>query len=152
MKKIIMALAIVATIGFASTSALAWGMHGWNGNGNGCGYGAGYSSQVDDKTYQEFLDSTAELRSAIRADRAELAAVMAGQNPDPKRVRALTENIDKNAAAIGEKAEALGLNERGFAGRGAGRGMGRGMGPGMMRGGMMGYGYGSGNGYDCPRW
>jgi len=149
MKNMFTALAVVAVVALFSTSAMAWGMHGWNGNGNGngCGYGAGYSTQVDSKAYQEFLDSTADLRASINADRAELAAVMAGQNPDAKRARALAENIDKTAAAIDAKAEALGLNNGAF----MGRGMGRGMGPGMMRGGMMGYGYGNG-GYNCPAW
>jgi zinc resistance-associated protein len=152
MKKFVMALAVVSVVALVSANAMAWGMHGWQGNGYGPGYNA---TQVDQKAYQEFLDSTADLRAAIRADRAEVAAIMASQNPDAKQVRTLTENINKNATAIQAKAKALGLPQYGAMGPGMGRGMGYGMGYGMghgMRGGMMGYGQGYGNGYNCPAW
>lgn len=139
MKKFVMALAVVAVVALVSANAMARGMHGWQGNGYGMGYGMGYTSQVDQKAYQDFLDSTADLRAAVRADRAEIAAIMAGQNPDAKRVRALTENIDKNVTAIQDKAEALGLPQNG------------GMGYGFRHGGMMGYN-GRGNGFGCPAW
>jgi zinc resistance-associated protein len=150
MKKFVMALAVVSVVSLVSVNAMAWGMHGWQGNG----VGPGYASQVDQKAYQDFLDSTADLRAAIRADRAEIAAIMAGQNPDAKRVRALTENIEKNATAVQAKAKDLGLPQYGAMGPGMGRGMGYGMGPGHghgMRGGM-GYGMGYGNGANCPAW
>jgi zinc resistance-associated protein len=151
MKKFVMALAVVSVVALVSANAMARGMQGWQGNGTGPGY-----TQVDQKAYQEFLDSTADLRAAIRADRAEIAAIMAGQNPDAKQVRSLTENIDKNAAAIQAKAKELGLPQYCAMGPGMGRGMGhgmmgRGMGHGMghgMRGGMMGQGYGN----NCPAW
>lgn len=134
MKKFVMAFAVVAVVALFSANAMAWGMHGWQGNG--CG--RGYTSQVDQKAYQDFLSATSDLRASVRADRAEIAAIMAGQNPDAKRVRTLTENIDKNAAAIQDKATALGLPQNG------------GMGYGFMRGGRMGYGHG--NGVGCPAW
>ena len=156
MKKFVLALAVVSVVSLVSVNAMAWGKQGWQGN---CA-GPGYATQVDQKAYQEFVDSTADLRAAVRADRAEMAAIMAGQNPDAKRVRALTENIDKNVTAIQAKAKELGLPQYGAMGPGMGRGMGRGMGPGyghgmrggMGRGGMMGYGQGYGNGYNCPAW
>ena len=147
MKKMLIAFAAVAAITLVSANAMAWGMNGWNGNGYGCG--GQYATQVDPKAYQEFQDSTAALRAEIRADRAELAAIMAGQNPDAKQARALTERIDKNAAAVNAKAKELGLPQYGM-GPGAGRGgmyggmHGRGMGRGM--------GGGYGNGYNCPAW
>ncbi|OIQ51396.1 zinc resistance protein [Pseudodesulfovibrio hydrargyri] len=153
MKKFVMALAVVSVVALVSANAMAWGMHGWQGNGYGMGYNA---TQVDQKAYQEFQDSTADLRAAIRADRAEMAAVMAGQNPDAKRVRALSESIDKNITAVQAKAKELGLPQYGAMGPGMGRGMGPGMGHGMRggmgRGAMMGYGQGYGNGYNCPAW
>lgn len=155
MKKFVMALAVVSVVSLVSVNAMAWGINGCPGNGYGPGYNA---TQVDQKAYQEFADSTADLRAAIHADRAEMAAIMAGQNPDAKRVRALTENIEKNATAIQAKAKELGLPQYGAMGRGMGRGMGYGMGPGHghgMRGGMgrgMGYGMGYGNGASCPAW
>ncbi|WP_319583974.1 zinc resistance protein [uncultured Pseudodesulfovibrio sp.] len=159
MKKFVMALALVSAVSLFSVNAMAWGMHGWQGNGAG----PGYANQVDPKAYQDFQDATADLRAAVRADRAEMAAIMAGQNPDAKRVRALTENIDKNVTAIHAKAKELGLPQFGAMGPGMGRGVGCGMGAGhgmrggmgnggMGRGGMMGYGQGYGNGYNCPAW
>ena len=150
MKKFVMALTVVSVVALVSANAMAWGMHGWQGNGAG----PGYATQVDQKAYQEFLDSTADLRAAVRADRAEMAAIMAGQNPDAKQVRSLTENINKNVTAIQAKAKELGLPQYGAMGPGMGRGMGYGYGHGMRggmgRGGMM--GYGQGNGYNCPAW
>ncbi|QGY41444.1 zinc resistance protein [Pseudodesulfovibrio cashew] len=140
MKKTFMTLALVAAIALVSVNAMAWGMHGYQGNG----YGMHQTTQVDTKAYQEFLDSTADLRAAISADRAEVAALMAGQNPDAKQVRTLTERINKNIATLDEKAEALGLPEHGFMERGMMHG-------GMMHGGMMGFN-GHGNGYNCPAW
>ncbi|HKI80193.1 MAG TPA: zinc resistance protein [Pseudodesulfovibrio sp.] len=143
MKKFVMALAVVSVVSLISANAMAWGMHGWQGNGTG----PGYTNQVDQKAYQDFLDATADLRATVRSDRAEMMATMAGQNPDAKRVRALSENINKNVTLIQAKAKDLGLPQFGA----MGPGMGRGMGPGHGRhGGMM--GYGQGNGYNCPAW
>ena len=45
---------------------------------------------------QTAYDNTAALRTALAADRAELNALMAGQNPDPQRARALAESIAKS--------------------------------------------------------
>jgi hypothetical protein len=147
MKKFVMALAVVSVVSLVSVNAMAWGINGCPGNGYGPGYNA---TQVDQKAYQEFADSTADLRAAIHADRAEMAAIMAGQNPDAKRVRALTENIEKNATAVQAKAKELGLPQ--YGGMGYGMGPGHGMRGGMGRGGMMGYGMGYGNGANCPAW
>lgn len=157
MKKVFMALALVAAMGLVSTNAMAWGMHGWQNSG--CP--VQQSTQVDAKAYQDFMASTSDLRATISADRAEVAALMAGQNPDAKQVRVLTERINKNISTLNEKATALGLPANGYMGRGMmgsgmgrgmmGRGMGRGMmGSGMGRG-MMGFN-GGGNGYNCPAW
>ncbi|WP_338669712.1 zinc resistance protein [Pseudodesulfovibrio methanolicus] len=138
MKKTFLTLALVAAVALVSANAMAWGMHGQRGNGYGNGYGMQYNNQVDSKAYQDFLNSTADLRASISADRAEVAALMAGQNPDAKQVRALTEHINKNITALNEKAAALGLPGQGFMGRG------------MMNGrGMMGFN-GYGRGFNCP--
>ncbi|MEZ7196065.1 zinc resistance protein [Pseudodesulfovibrio karagichevae] len=144
MKKTFLTLALVAAVALVSANAMAWGMHGWNGNGYG--YGMQANNQVDSKAYQDFLNSTADLRASISADRAEVAALMAGQNPDAKQVRALTERINKNITALNEKAAAAGLPGQGYMGRGY-------MGRGMMRGGhgMMGFN-GNGPGFNCPAW
>lgn len=154
MKKNIIALALVMAVGlaFVATDAMAWGYGNcgvWNGNG----YNA-QSFDTNNKAYQDFLNSTAKLRAEIDADRAELAAIMASPNPDAKKVRSLTEQINEGITTLNEKAAAQNLPTNGMMGPGMmGRGMGRGMmGRGMGHG-MMGYnGYDNGYGYNCPRW
>lgn len=157
MKKSIITLALVMAAGLAmiSTDAMAWG---YGNCGARSGYGAGtQSSGTTSKAYQDFLNSTSDLRAEIGADRAELAAVMASPEPDPKKVRSLTERINENIATLNEKAAAQNIPAYGMMGRGMGRGMGpgmmgRGMGHGMGPGMMGSNGYNSGNGYNCPRY
>lgn len=56
-----------------------------------------YAAPTDSLTDpQTAYDNTAALRAALAADRAELNALMAGQNPDPQRARVLAENISKS--------------------------------------------------------
>lgn len=43
--------------------------------------------------YQAMYDNTATLRASLAADRAELAALIASDNPDIKRVRELSASI-----------------------------------------------------------
>jgi hypothetical protein len=57
---------------------------------------------------QKFLDETKEIRVQIAADSAELNALMAGQNPDSKRVRELTKSIATNQIAMQEKSRSYG--------------------------------------------
>lgn len=45
---------------------------------------------------QSFFDNTAALRASLAADQAELHALMMSNDPDPKRVRALSETISKS--------------------------------------------------------
>ena len=147
MKKTFIALALVMTVAFMSTNAMAWGWgNGWNGNGmmgNGMMMNPGYNSGVTNQAYQDFLNSTAKLRASIDADRAELAAIMASPTPDSKKVRTLTEQMNKKIATLNEQAAAKNLPQNGMGYGMMGPGMmGNGMmGPGMMGNGMMGNGY-----------
>ncbi|WP_018126089.1 hypothetical protein [Desulfovibrio oxyclinae] len=148
MKKNIITLALVMAVGlaFAASDAMAWG-YGCGGYG-GYGYNA-QSYNTNNKAYQDFLNSTAKLRAEIDADRAELAAVMASPEPDAKKARSLTEQINAKIVKLNEVAAAQNLPTYGMMGPGMGRGM---MGPGMGRG-MMGYNsYDNGYGYNCPWW
>ncbi len=151
MKKTIMALTLIMAIAFISTNAMARGMNGGHGNGYNMHYNTGANSQVDPQVYQDFLNSTSDQRAEIAADRAEIAALMASPTPDAKRVRTLTEKINKNITTLNEKATALNLPTHGMTGHGMmGSGM---MGRGMMGGGMMGFnGHGNGYGNGCPNW
>lgn len=105
--KILAAVAATAVIvGFSAMNASAWG---W-GNGGHRMMGSGMISEagVTAEERQIFLDETNEIRRKIAADRAELTALMAGQNPDSERVRELTQSIATHQIAMQEKARAYG--------------------------------------------
>ena len=53
------------------------------------------SNTANPMDQQDFYEKTAPLRTTLAADQAEYNALMAGENPDPKRIRALAENISK---------------------------------------------------------
>ncbi|MBU2482563.1 MAG: periplasmic heavy metal sensor [Proteobacteria bacterium] len=103
MKKAITAVAATLIVGFFAASAYAWGC----GYGYGGGmYGNGYSqSGYNNGAYQTFINDTQALRSSISADRAELNALMAGANPDPKKARALSEKISQAENDLRNKAQ-----------------------------------------------
>lgn len=104
-KMITAVIAIAIIVGFSAMNASAWG---WGHRGPMMGYGMMYGSGATDAESQKFLDETKEIRIQIAADQAELNALMAGQNPDSKRVRELSENIATNQLALQEKARAYG--------------------------------------------
>ena len=140
MKKSILAVVMVVAVGlgFSAVSAFA-------GNcGGPCGSGRGGSAVADnDADYQKFMEQTVDIRKAIAGDRAELNAIMAGANPDPKRVRELTEIMLTNQEKMVEMAKAANIDAP----------IGRGFGPGNCDGGGRGFGAGncagSGPGYGC---
>jgi Spy/CpxP family protein refolding chaperone len=113
MKKTIIAIAMVLAAGmaFTTTNALArvngpgHGMHGRQMMGGGQMMG-GYYQQGNNTAYQQFLDQTRDLRTSLRADRAELQAIMAGTNPDPAKVRTLVESIAKKEIKLSDQAKA----------------------------------------------
>jgi hypothetical protein len=82
MNKILSLAGIIALTAIISTSAYA----GNTGTGNP-------GKTMDQQTV---YDNSAELRATLAADQAELNALMMGSNPDPKRVRTLSENISKS--------------------------------------------------------
>lgn len=106
MKKTITAVTTIFIVGFFAVSAYAWG----------CGYGSGTGMRgpgkqmnnqytVNQEGVDAFLKDTQGLRASISADRAELSALMAGTNPDPKKARALSENISKTRNELRAKAQ-----------------------------------------------
>ena len=82
MKKILSLAGIIALAAIVSTSAYA----GNTGTGN----------PANPMDQQAYYDNTAALRASLAADQAELNALMKGNNPDPKRARALSESISKS--------------------------------------------------------
>ncbi|NOX34050.1 MAG: zinc resistance protein [Deltaproteobacteria bacterium] len=122
MKKIIIAVSTILMAGFLAASAYAWGcggmygggMYGMNGYGNY--YGAGYNNSPN----QSFYNDTRALRSLIAADRAELNALTAGANPDPKRARELSVRISNSEIELRNKAQQYNVPGMGMMGYGQG--------------------------------
>lgn len=81
-------------------------MHGGGYHMMGGRYGMMTDSRnnFDNEAYQSFQKETAAIRSSMAADQAELNAIMAGSNPDPKRARALAESISAKQNQLAEAA------------------------------------------------
>lgn len=170
MKKIIVAVGIVALIGMIAVPAIAhgprWGgggrmMGNWGGGGPGdCPfYGKGPYAQTDTLTeeqrgelkelHQKFYDETAQVRSDLRAKQGELRALMNTSNPDETKAKALQEEVSDLKAKMAEarieyQLKARKINPDARYGLGAGKGKG-GYGRHMR-------GYGHGPNSACPRW
>ena len=133
---------VVITFAIAAGSAYAVG---YGPGGGGCGmrgWGGGPAVNVSDADSKKFMDETAPLRKSMAMDRAELDALMAGREPDAKRVRELTASIVDNQEKVAQVARAANIKGPGAGGlcgngqmgcgggcRGGGRG---GNGPGGM--------------------
>lgn len=107
--KMLIGVSVIA-LAFSAASAFAVGGYG---PGGGCGMGCrggGYSANVSDADYKKFMDETAVLRKTIVVDRAELDALMAGKEPDAKRVRELTASIVDNQEKVAEVARAANID------------------------------------------
>ena len=98
MKKIMIVSALLLSAVLITPTAYAWYGGGMGGQGD-CPV---YSDNAKDR--QAFYDNTEDLRANLAADQAERAAVMAGENPDPERVRALTEKIVKQQTQLRKQA------------------------------------------------
>ena len=105
MKKAITAVTAIFVVGFFAASAYAWGCgYGSGGSMRGNGNQVNNQSAVSQEDMDAFYKDTQALRTSLMADRAELNALMAGSNPDPKRARALSENISKTQNEMRAKA------------------------------------------------
>jgi hypothetical protein len=156
-KKIMVAVAIVAIVGFAATSFAGWG-RGWGAGGNCWGPGGdwsqgqrpvtGYRGHLSDQDIAElnqarqaFLEDTRELRENLYQKRLELRSEIAKQDPDLDTALALQKEVSDLKAQLDQKRIAqrikmkkenpdLGV-DRGF-GRGYGHGpRGKGLGRGF---------------------
>jgi len=146
MKKSILALTMVVSLGLGLTAVSAYAWYG-GGPGGGDGPRPGYGVNVDDAAYKKFMDDTAQLRRELAVDRAEMNALMAGENPDPAKVRELAGRLTDNREKLAETARAANIDAPYGYGYGPnpncrGYGYGRGFGPNDKR---SGYGRGYGN-------
>ena len=139
MKKTLITLATIATIGLAGYQ-FADARPGYGtgpGQGMGPGYGIGgpcsaAQGQLDEasiKAREKFFADTAELRKKMTAKHAELQAVMAGSTPDEKKAAKLSEELFDLRETMHKKAQESGIAGR-FCGGPGGGGMGMGMGMG----------------------
>lgn len=147
MKKSIVALAMVLSLGVGLSAVSA---HAWYGGGPG-GFGpvAASGANVDEAAYKKFLEDTAEIRRSLAVDRAEMHALMAGANPDPAKVRELAGRMTDNQEKLAGIAQAANINVPpgfGFGPNSNCRGYGRGFGPGPNEN-CPGYGRGYGRGF-----
>lgn len=102
---VVLTLVMAVSVSLVAVNVFA----GWNSN------------PANDPAFTKFLEDTADIRKEIAIDRAELEAIMAGENPDSTRARELSSNIADNQEKLAEIARA---NDIGAPGVGVGGGCG----------------------------
>ena len=136
MKKTLLAVAAIATIGLAGyqvAEAQPWG--GGPGMGHGCammgmGQGQGQVSEETMKAREKFFNENADLRKKMVSKKTELRAVMSGEKPDEKKAAKLSEELFDLRTLMHKKAQEAGIAKAGFGpGFCDGPGMGMGSGP-----------------------
>ncbi len=159
MKKVLAALALVATIGVfgiqqadAQRGATGWG--GGPGSGNCWRANQAQNTQIMDeetqKTYNAFMDATVDLRREMFSRQEVMRSLNSVPNPDTAKIDAVAKEMFDIRTKMQAKAKEVGweggFGGPGYGGGGFGRGygMGYGMGPGM--------GYGRGGNLPCPNW
>lgn len=151
--KLIVALAVIATVGFVASAFAGWGAGGYGHRGPGWrhmgwgGTGYGYNQNLTDEQQkafdqerQAFLNATESLRQDLSTKNLALRSELAKDNPNAQKAVALQKEISRLESEIDQKQLDFMLDAKKVA-PDAGRGY-------MMggRGGMMGYGPGYGNG------
>lgn len=132
MKKALLALAVITTIGLAGFQSAEARSSGGN---HGHMMGSGQGRQLDEETakvHEKFMAETTELRRQMHAKKTELRAVLANEKPDEKKAARLSEELFDLRENMRAKAKESGLSSRGMGGyfcdgpHAGGRGMGRG--------------------------
>ena len=140
-------MAIVATMGFAGIQQASAQKGMGSGYGPGDCWRANQQMQVMDeetkKSRDAFLAATTDLRKEMFSKRAEMRALMHGENPDEKKAASLAEDMFDLRTKIQAKADETGWQGGYGGGPGYGcngcNGKGRGHGKGHGGGGMMGW-------------
>jgi hypothetical protein len=106
MKKVLIALVLVISIGFVGSQVLAQCWDGyWRGPMRG-GWGWHQSNVSPDASYQGFLDETSNLRQELSIKQGEYNALMSQPNPDPEKAAQLSSEIAGLVTQIQAKARA----------------------------------------------
>jgi Spy/CpxP family protein refolding chaperone len=131
MKKTLLAVAAIATIGLAGyqlAEAQPWG--GGPGMGPGCammggaGQGQAQMSEETVKAREKFFSETTDLRKKMVSKKTELDAVMSGAKPDEKKAAHLSDELFDLRDQMHRKAQEAGLVQAGLGCGGMGMGMG----------------------------
>lgn len=133
MKKTLLAVAAIATIGLAGYQlAEARPSGGGSGMGPGNammgspGHGQEQMSEETLQAREKFFGETTELRKKMFSKKTELDAVMSGEKPDEKKAARLSEELFDLRGQMHKKAQEAGLTKAGFGCGGPGMGMGSG--------------------------
>ncbi len=152
-KKGIIAVAVIAMVGFVTTAFAGWGgggnmnrgpgRHQMGAEGPGCRYFQNLTDEQQkalDQERQAFRNATESLRQDLYAKNLELRSELDKDNPDAQKAAALQKEVSQLESDLDQKQLDFTLNARKIA-PDAGRGY-------MMggRGGMRGYGPGYGSG------
>lgn len=99
MKKLVIVLAIVASVGIITSPVLACMWYGyWGGPAGGSMMVAwgGYGSGVDNSgAYRNFMNDTANLRQELAAKQGKHNALMTQNNPDGKQAAQLSPEVTR---------------------------------------------------------
>lgn len=100
MKKTMIVLTALLTVGFLATNAFSWG-HGGGSKRGGCG-GQGYNAMANltpeqqtelNTLRQKFIDETYETRSAMLNKRQEIRLLMETSAPDKAKLESLSDEM-----------------------------------------------------------
>ena len=136
MKKLLIVLVTVVSVGLSGSVALACYWDGYWGEPmrgpmmGGPMMGGYYSGMNQGGTYQNFLNDTVALRQELAAKQGEYNALMTQPNPDPKRAGELSREMVGIHDRLQAKAQASGLPAPGAYGAPMGGGYGHGYGRG----------------------
>ena len=122
----VVTLATLIALTGAYQASANWGHGGGMGGGGGCqGQGIALRADLDDATkaeYENFVESTQDLRKEIFVKRAEIRALMNAEEPNAEKVGTLSGELFDLRATMLAKAKEAGLSDVVGAGKGPGCG------------------------------
>ena len=114
MRKLLIVIALVASVGLLASAALACYWDGYYGGPMGGPMMGGYNPGVaQGGSYQTFLDETQDLRQELAAKQGEYNALMVRSNPDPQKAGQISREMEGIHGQLQAKARARGLGAQG---------------------------------------
>jgi hypothetical protein len=109
MRKIVIALIALVSLGLVASQVWACRWAGYWGGPMRGPWGGYYSNIHSGRSYQKFLNDTAELRQELAAKQGKYNALMAQPTPDPEKAGQLSQEIASLHDQLQAKAESFGL-------------------------------------------